>query len=174
MASPSLTRSGDQQGAETRSMVQANAKSIAWFTALLATALAMGAALAHAFALPNKIGMNEADYFAAQQAYRGWSQLAFLLLVEAAGMLALLVLYWKSRLRTALLIALGALIASQIVFWAFTFPANIATDNWTNSPGNWAQLRAMWEYSHLAGALFQVCAMIALIVAVLSRPVKRS
>ena len=35
-----------------------------WFVTLLATALAMGGALAHALTLPNKIMMDQADYFA--------------------------------------------------------------------------------------------------------------
>jgi hypothetical protein len=34
-------------------------------------------------------------------------------------------------------------------------------------------LRAQWEYSHLAGAGFQTVAMIALIIAVLSRDPSR-
>jgi hypothetical protein len=36
-------------------------------------------------------------------------------------------------------------------------------------PDNWRVLRRNWEYSHLAGALFQCFAMAALIVAALSR-----
>jgi hypothetical protein len=65
--------------------------------------------------------------------------------------------------------ALGGLIGAQIVFWVWTFPANQATVNWTQQPENWQALRSQWEYSHLAGAGFQMVAMIALIVAVLRR-----
>jgi hypothetical protein len=58
---------------------------------------------------------------------------------------------------------------AQAVFWVWTFPANIATENWTIAPPNWEALRAQWEYSHLAGAGFQVLTMCALIVAALAR-----
>jgi hypothetical protein len=66
-------------------------------------------------------------------------------------------------------IALAAFIAAQAVFWIWTFPANVATDQWTSQPENWETLRRQWEYSHLAGAAFQTLAMVALVVAVLWR-----
>jgi hypothetical protein len=55
------------------------------------------------------------------------------------------------------------------VFWIWTYPANQATGNWTVQPENWEILRRNWEYSHFAGAVFQVLAMAALIIAVLRR-----
>jgi hypothetical protein len=54
------------------------------------------------------------------------------------------------------------------MFWIFTFPANVATDNWTVVPDNWQALRGQWEYSHAAGAGFQLLAMSSLIVASLA------
>jgi hypothetical protein len=47
-------------------------RNIAFFIALMATALALGAALAHALELPNKIVLSRDDYFVVQKAYRGW------------------------------------------------------------------------------------------------------
>ena len=38
---------------------------------------------AHLFALPNKIGMTEAQYFIAQSVYQGWSLLAVVLTAAA-------------------------------------------------------------------------------------------
>lgn len=46
------------------------------FVALLASTLALGPALAHLFALPNKIDLSRDEYFIAQKAYRGWNQFA--------------------------------------------------------------------------------------------------
>ena len=71
-------------------------RDIAFFVALMATALALGGALAHALELPNKIGMSREDYSIAQQLYAGWNRLAFLLAIQAAGMLALIVIYWRA------------------------------------------------------------------------------
>jgi hypothetical protein len=55
------------------------------------------------------------------------------------------------------------------VFWTYTYPANLATDNWTAIPTRWEDERARWEYSHAAGAAFQILAMSALIIAALAR-----
>jgi hypothetical protein len=66
-------------------------------------------------------------------------------------------------------IAIVCLLCAQAAFWAFTYPANVATDNWTAIPADWESLRTRWEYSHALGAAFQVLAMSALIVAVLAR-----
>jgi hypothetical protein len=142
----------------------------AFFAALLATALALGGALAHALELPNKIGLSDENYFVVQQIYRGWSLLGVLLAVELAGMLAVVILYRRqSRVRNAALVAVGSLLAAQAIFWTFTVPANQATVNWSVQPENWDALRRQWEYSHLAGAAFQTLAMASVIIAVLRR-----
>lgn len=70
---------------------------------------------------------------------------------------------------SAALAALICLIGAQAVFWIWTFPANQATSNWTTQPEAWQRLRIEWEYSHLAGAVFQTLAMASLVVAVLRR-----
>ncbi|MEZ5935366.1 MAG: DUF1772 domain-containing protein [Alphaproteobacteria bacterium] len=146
------------------------AQNIAFFVALLATALALGAALAHALELPNKIGMTREHYFIVQRAYDGWNRIAYLLAVELAGMLAVIWLHRaEARVLWPAVAALGCLVAAQAIFWIWTFPANQATVNWTVQPENWATLRSQWEYSHLAGAAFQALAMTALIVAVMRR-----
>jgi len=88
-----------------------------------------------------------------------------------AGILAVISLYRvELRVLVPAAIALAGLVAAQVVFWVWTFPANQATGNWTQQPANWEALRTQWEYSHLAGAAFQTLAMVALITAVLRRP----
>jgi multisubunit Na+/H+ antiporter MnhB subunit len=141
---------------------------LSWFITLLATALAMAAAMAHALELPNKLAMNEQDYFAAQQSYRGWNQLAILLSIEATGMIALAISYRRVKpIRWRMLVALAMLVLAQLAFWFFTFPANQGTENWTVAPQTWEQLRSQWEFSHLSGAIFQLLAFCFVILAVL-------
>ena len=141
-----------------------------FFIALLATALALGAALAHALELPNKINLAKDEYFVVQKAYRGWNQLGYLLVIELIAMLAVAALSRdEPRVLWPTIIAIVSLMAAQAVFWIFTYPANVVTDNWTAVPDQWEDVRARWEYSHLAGAAFQVMAMSALIVAALER-----
>jgi hypothetical protein len=97
-------------------------------------------------------------------------RLAFLLLIELSGMAAVAYFYWgQPPVRWPVLAAIACLLIAQAIFWSFTFPANVATSNWTVVQENWAQLRRNWEYSHAAGALFQCLAMASLIIAVLSR-----
>jgi DMSO reductase anchor subunit len=145
-------------------------RDAAFFVALLATSFALGGALAHAFELPNKIGMAREAYFTVQTIYSGWNRLAFVLIIELAGILAVILLYRADpRVLWPACAALGGLVGAQIVFWVWTFPANQATANWTQQPENWEALRSQWEYSHLAGAVFQTIAMAGLIIAVLKR-----
>ena len=63
------------------------------------------------------------------------------------------------------LIAITALVCSQVIFWVWTYPANIATEQWTAMPATLQELRVQWEYSHAAGAIFQLIALAALVVA---------
>lgn len=140
------------------------------FVALLATALAMGAALAHAMALPNKIAMARDDFFIAQQAYAGWDRLALLLVVQLVALIVLAALRWQQPGFVPVIVALAGLAGAQVVFWIWTFPANAATNNWTVIPDDWERLRVYWEYSHLAGFGFQLMAFCALVAAALARP----
>jgi hypothetical protein len=145
-------------------------QDVTFFVALLATALALGGALAHALELPNKIGMSREHYFIVQRAYDGWNRLAYLLAVQLFGIIAVIGLYRaEPRVWWPATAALAALVAAQAIFWIWTFPANQATNNWTSQPQNWEILRRNWEYSHLAGAAFQILAMTSLILAVLRR-----
>lgn len=140
------------------------------FLALMSTAIALGGALAHLFELPNKIGLPQEEYFIVQQAYRGWWQIAYVLLVQLLSMVAVILLYRRRpKVRWPALFALLCLAGAQAVFWTFTYPANVATESWTIMPANWEILRAQWEYSHAVGAIFQLLAMTFLAIAVLAR-----
>ena len=133
------------------------------FIGLVATALALGGALAHLYELANKMSLGRDDYFTVQQIYQGWNRLGFVLLVEAAALLALAIIARGDRpMLRPVLLAIFGLVGAQIVFWSYTFPANQATQNWTLIPANWEVLRAQWEYSHAAGAGFQLLTFCAL------------
>jgi hypothetical protein len=143
---------------------------VLFFIALLSSAMALGGALAHLFELPNKIGLPQEEYFVVQQAYRGWNRLGWLLLVQLGSIVAVAVMSrGEPRVLRPVAAAALFLVAAQAVFWTFTFPANVATGNWTVAPEGWERLRARWEYSHAVGALFQLLATAALILAALRR-----
>ena len=149
--------------------------SIAFFVALLASALLLGPALAHAFELPAKINLPREEYFVVQQIYRGWAGFSVVLVVQVIALLTAAILARRERrVLVPTVLAILLVLGAQVLFWAYTYPANKATANWTVQPDNWFSLRQMWEYSHLAGAGLQLLAMACLIVAVMSRlPARR-
>jgi hypothetical protein len=142
---------------------------IARFVSLLFVALALGPSLAHVLELPNKIDLSHDDYLTVQQLYRGW---AWLGVVVIGALLSTLVLAYLVRARRSeFLPALASylcVVGAQIVYWTLTHQVNKETDNWTVMPDNWETLRMQWEYSHAAGAAFNLAAFIALVLAVMA------
>jgi len=134
-------------------------------TTLVLTALAMSAALAHAFELPNKINLSREQYLIVQQLYMGW---AWLGLVVVGATVATLMLALTSRNEPRAfsgdLMAFVGVAASLVVFAIFTYPVNQATHNWTMTPDNWEALRRDWEYSHATAAGLDFVAFVALVV----------
>lgn len=54
------------------------------------------------------------------------------------------------------------------IFFAWTYPANQATGNWTIIPYNWGQLRAQWEYSHAVNAVITFVALCSVTLSALT------
>ena len=70
---------------------------IAQFLALVLSALALVPAGAHLFALPNKIGLAQTDYFIVQNIYRGWALFGIVLFGALAATLVLAILVRRQR-----------------------------------------------------------------------------
>ncbi len=138
------------------------------FAAVMVTAVAMSAGFAHLYELPNKIGLSQNDYRIVQQNYRGWHYLGFA--VVGALILLLLLAFLERKRPAGCILALFAglcIAVDLIVFFAYTFPANQATSNWTTMPENWEALRRQWEYSHAAGAGLYFLALASLTLSLL-------
>jgi hypothetical protein len=136
------------------------------FTAIILTALSLIAPGAHLFELPNKIGMSQDQYFMVQDIYQGWLLVGFALpaAILANGALAV------AADGTARWLAFAAsilIVASLIIFFAWTQPANAATANWTVRPDNWEHHRRVWEYSHAVNAALIFAALCCSTVAAL-------
>ena len=148
-----------------------NDKHRAWifFLAMMFVALSLGPLLAHLLELPNKIDLSKERYFVVQNIYRGWAFLGFVVFGALISTLALTVVLRREYLvRTLALCAFLCVTGGQAVFWTWTYPANVATDNWTVAPENWQHLRTLWEFSHAADAVLNLAAMGLLIVAALA------
>jgi hypothetical protein len=71
------------------------------------------------------------------------------------------------------LVAFLCIVATQVVFWTWTYPAYVATNNWTAIPENWEALRRQWEYAHAVNAVLTFIAIITLSLSVLSWGTRR-
>lgn len=124
------------------------------FLAVVLTALVLVPSGAHLFELPNKINLAESDYFIVQSIYRGWSMFGIALILALAANLALTMsLRGQGAAAVFALTGFVCLAVTLAVFFAFTFPANEATDNWTTVPADWRDLRWRWELSHAVNAV---------------------
>lgn len=141
---------------------------VAQFFALVLTALALVPVGAHLAALPNKIDLNEAGYFIAQRVYDGWAWFG-VALIGAIIANAIAAIASRAQLWPLLLAALAGLLmlATLAIFFAFTFPANQATVNWTMVPQNWQELRRQWELSHAVNAVITFAAFCCISLSVL-------
>ncbi|HVO16432.1 MAG TPA: DUF1772 domain-containing protein [Alphaproteobacteria bacterium] len=147
-----------------------NAVRVVRFFSLLLVGLALGAGLAHLFALPNKMDLPGDVYLLAQQIYSGWGLLD-MLAVGALGSLGLLTVLVRQRPRTfwLTLAAFLAMAIAQALFWILSVPVDRATEGWTMLPPDWPILRDQWEYSHAAAAGLELVAFVALIASVVLR-----
>ena len=131
---------------------------------LLFVGLALIPAGAHLFELPNKLALKDSDYLVVQQIYRGWWLFALAIL---PALLFTAVHAFVVRARWSRFIpALGAflcMLATQAIFWIWTYPANRQTANWTEIPATFTTLRAQWEFSHAAAACFALLAFALLV-----------
>jgi hypothetical protein len=145
----------------TAKPVRRKSIAAAQFASLLLVALALAPGLAHLLELPNKIGLEREAYLLVQQSYRGWALLGIVIFGALLATLWLTILV--RRQRHDFLRAAGGfvcIVGAQAVFWLYTYPANVATDNWTRLPDNWRALREQWEVSHAAGAVLTLAAFV--------------
>jgi hypothetical protein len=130
------------------------------FLAIILTALMVVPGGAHLFAMPNKTGMSQGEYFVAQSIYRSWSLFGIVFFAALALNILAAVLLWDQGTPFWLAAVAAVLIAiNLIIFFVWTYPANQATNNWVTVPANWEALRAQWEYSHAVNAFVSFAAL---------------
>jgi len=141
------------------------------FTALLLTAIALVPGGAHAASALTKLGMSQGDYFVAQMAYNGWALFGIAQIAALGVNVALAVALRGETMAFRLVIAtVVCLVAGLAIFFAFTYPANVATQNWTVAPAGWQGLRWQWEVSHAVNAALTLAGFGTLCLATLTAP----
>lgn len=125
--------------------------------------------MAHLLEMPHKMELSMDDYKVVQTIYRGWSSLG---IIQAGAVISTLILLFYVRQSTTVfrltLIAFLCLALTLVIFFIYTYPVNVATDNWTRLPQNWTDLRRQWEYSHAASAVLELIAFVLLILVALN------
>lgn len=139
-------------------------------------ALLLGAVIlipsgAHFFELPGKINLDRADYFTVQVIYTGWELFAVPIFAAIAVNCTLYFLDRRARPRAApwALLSAALIVVSLAIFFAYVFPGNRATMNWTQQPDNWEALRRNWEYGHAASAVLVLGAFLSTVIATVQR-----
>jgi hypothetical protein len=119
---------------------------------------------AHLFELPHKMALSSAEYMTVQQIYAGWELFGIVIAIALLATLGNTLLVRVDRCAFSWsLVAFLALAATQGVFWAFTYPVNVATRFWTVSPEPFETARQQWEYSHAASAVLTFVALVRLV-----------
>lgn len=138
------------------------------FVALFLTAFALVPGGSHAASLMTKLAMSQESYFTAQAIYNGWALFG---IASIGALVANAVLAVALRRQAVpfrlMLLALICLAGGLAIFFGFTYPANVATANWTTAPADWQALRWQWEMSHAANAALTLAGFCALCLATL-------
>jgi hypothetical protein len=135
--------------------------------AVISVAVCLIPAGAHFFELANKMSLSTADYMTTQKIYAGWS---FFGVAIAAAIIFTLTHTVMVRAERAFFLSLTALLclgATQVIFWTFTYPMNVATNNWTINPQDFEAARRQWEYSHAVNAVLTFVALVTITLSTL-------
>lgn len=134
--------------------------------AVMLTALCLVPGGAHLLELQHKIGLSQADYLVVQQIYRGWAFAGIVLLATiVVDAVLVFMLRGQGLAFGAAMLALVLIVATLALFFAFTYPVNVATADWTMTPENWQELRVRWEYSHAVNAVLTFISLLAVTMA---------
>jgi predicted ABC-type exoprotein transport system permease subunit len=109
--------------------------------AVISVAVCLIPAGAHFFELANKMYLSMPEYMTTQKIYAGWS--FFGVAIIAAILFTLTHTLMIRAERAAFFLSLTALLclgATQVIFWTFTYPMNVATNNWTRLRGGAATM----------------------------------
>lgn len=152
--------------------------------ALLLTAIVLALSLAHALELPGKLRLDKETYVRVQKIYYPGFTIGGG--AEPAAIIALLALFVLTPSTTSRfwweLAALICLLLAHALYWLVIHPVN---NFWTKDVqlsglgatffassrkvhGDWATLRDVWEYSHVARSILSLLAFVFLALAVTS------
>jgi anthrone oxygenase-like protein len=151
-------------------------RALRWIS-LLATAVPLGATVAHVMELPNKLVLDGPLWLAVQQnLYRGWGP--FIGPFEIVAIATTWALAYLVRARhpafALTFVAALCLSAMLLAFFLFNAPVNAAFAGWTAEtlPADWPDYRQQWELGHAIAFVLALIAFCTLLRAASSRHVR--
>jgi hypothetical protein len=137
--------------------------------AIISIAICLIPAGAHFFEMPNKMALLTGEYMIVQKIYAGWALFGIAVFAALAFTLVHTVLVWpQPKPRWLSLFSFLGILATQAIFWAYTYPMNSLTRNWTVTPDNVEAARQQWEYSRAVNAGITLLSLVLIIAAVLA------
>lgn len=132
--------------------------------AVASVALCLIPAGAHFFERAHKMALSPADYMVVQQIYAGWSFFGIAVVLALLTTLAHTIAVRRNRAAALLSFAsFVTLMGTQAIFWTWTYPMNVATQNWTRMPADFGAARRQWEDSHAVSAVLAFAALLLLV-----------
>ena len=110
--------------------------------------------------MPAKLHLSAADYMTVQRIYAGWAWFGIVIFAALGMLSAHTAMVWRHpNARWMSLLALLAMLATQVIFWSYTYPMNVVTRNWTLTPEAFDAVRRQWEVSHAVNAGLTLAAL---------------
>ncbi len=136
--------------------------------AILSVAICLVPAGAHFFEMYNKLKLAPADYMTVQTIYTGWALFGIAVFAALALTLGHTIMMWRAPFaRWLSLLAFLSILATQVIFWTYTYPMNALTQQWTVMPPDLQAARLQWEYSHAVNFGLTLLALIFIAAAAL-------
>jgi hypothetical protein len=131
--------------------------------AIALTALALIPAGAQVFELSGKLALSPSNYLMVQSVHHAWVLFASAMLLASAaiGLHSYLVKRNAASFGWSM-VALALVGVAQVVFWAFAYPANAATEGWSVLPADFEMLRRKWEFAFASAGVFSFAGLLAL------------
>lgn len=134
--------------------------------AVVMVAVCLVPAGAHLAAMHNKLALSPADYMIVQRIYAGWAFFGLAIMAALVLTLVLAVLEWRVRTaRWLALLSFLCLVATQAIFWVYTYPMNRLTRSWNTTPTDLETVRFQWEASHAVNAGITLLALVLIVAA---------
>lgn len=119
------------------------------------------------FDLPSKLSLSTTHYMTVQRTNSGVSFFG----AAVTGALVLTIAHTITLRGDSIAFLLSAaactcLAGTELIFWLFTYPINVATKQWTVTPNKFETARKQWEYARAISAILTLLALVTVLLSI--------